>query len=376
MTLPTQFTGKAINREGEALLDSKLLELEPQKYEESMAALSYWRATHEMPLEEAYALLGACAEKISVKVVLAKRLKRAPSIISKLRRFDGMKLRNMQDIGGCRAILPTHKKLLKLLREFKRRKTVRIKDYIETPKPDGYRGIHLIGDFSDKTEHKRSIEIQLRTEIQHAWATGVEIVDLFTGQAIKSNRGKEEWKEFFRSLSVMFSLIEGLNLTKPKDMRHLVDSIVGKLVGPEKVYFVQSAERAYTLSSKLKVIENLEVFAATLKVTDEHLTMEPHDGYVLLSIHVKNKALSLLNFAKSEFALAVSNYLEYEKMAASDGQQAVVLLAAEAVGGIKEAYPNYFGDSSRFLTLLRASNAAYRQIEPNRLWRTIKRMWV
>ena len=67
-------------------------------------------------------------------------------------------------------------------------------DYIDNPKVDGYRGYHLIGAFPDKDGDRRLIEIQVRTSIQHDWATALEIVDLFTGQALKSNQGKK-WKK-------------------------------------------------------------------------------------------------------------------------------------------------------------------------------------
>ena len=43
----------------------------------------------------------AC-DKIDKKHIVVSRLKRTPSIVSKLKRFDKMKLRNMQDIAGCR----------------------------------------------------------------------------------------------------------------------------------------------------------------------------------------------------------------------------------------------------------------------------------
>ncbi len=87
----------------------------------------------------------------------------------------------------------------------------REKDYIQNPKKDGYRGVHLIYRYkSDKisTYDGLLIEVQIRSKIQHAWATAIEIVDLFTGQAIKSNEGEEEWKEFFRLVSSAFAKIE------------------------------------------------------------------------------------------------------------------------------------------------------------------------
>ena len=59
--------------------------------------------------------------------MLAKRLKRAASIVNKLRRFNGMKLRSMQDIGGYRAILSNEKKVRKLVRALRKAKPLRMK---------------------------------------------------------------------------------------------------------------------------------------------------------------------------------------------------------------------------------------------------------
>jgi len=372
------FSGKAISRAGETLIEPGVAEKDAARFETAMAALSYWRSTHEKPLEQAYALLGRSALKIDPTVVLAKRLKRAPSIVAKLERFREMKLRNMQDIGGCRAILPTQKKVLKLVRELKLRKDFRVKQYIENPKEDGYRGIHLIGDFSAGVEGKRSIEIQLRTQIQHAWATAVEIIDLFTGQAIKSNRGQERWKDFFKSASVQFALIEQLGPSKMRNMNVMAEAILSKLEGrlsPKNEEIQHSCEQVYRLSRKLNVLENFKAFASSLKITDDKLSVEPHDGYVLLTIDVKRKRLSMSVFDKADFDKAAAKYLEQEKQAGIGGQKVVVLVSTEAVGGIKAAYPNYFGDSSRFISLLSASIEAYRRFEPNTFWRLVGKFW-
>ena len=41
------------------------------------------------------------------------------------------------------------------------------------------------------------VEIQIRSKLQHLWATAVETVDFFTSQTIKSNQGQKEWVTFF-----------------------------------------------------------------------------------------------------------------------------------------------------------------------------------
>ena len=52
-----------------------------------------------------------------------------------------------------------------------------VDDYITTPKDSGYRGVHLIYRYySDKNEtfNGLKIEVQIRTALQHAWATAVD----------------------------------------------------------------------------------------------------------------------------------------------------------------------------------------------------------
>ena len=52
------------------------------------------------------------------------------------------------------------------------------------------------------------VELQIRSKIQHAWATAVEIVDTFTKQALKASHGHKDWMDFFRYTSAEFALME------------------------------------------------------------------------------------------------------------------------------------------------------------------------
>ena len=85
---------------------------------------------------------------------------------------------------------------------------IKYKDYIEKPKEDGYRGYHLMGSFSASDGDNKTIEIQLRTKLQHYWATALEIVDLFTGQALKSNQGDDKWQQFFFDVGDLLKPLE------------------------------------------------------------------------------------------------------------------------------------------------------------------------
>ena len=91
-------------------------------------------------------------------------------------------------------------------------KKVNEKDYISHPKTDGYRSIHLVYRYSsDKGKEEYNgllIEVQIRSKLQHLWATAIETVDFFTRQAIKSNEGQKEWADFFKLVSSAFAINE------------------------------------------------------------------------------------------------------------------------------------------------------------------------
>ncbi len=379
MTTEKKISGKAVTRAGETLIVEGISTDKPEEYEQAMNILSYWRSCHEKPLEEAYALLNHSVDKIERKAVTAKRLKRTPSIVLKLKRFETMKLRSMQDIGGCRAIVSSEKKLVQLVRELKKKKKFRIKDYIKNPKDDGYRGVHLIGDFSNGHGSKKSIEIQVRTKSQHSWATAVEIIDLFTNQALKSNHGEDEWKKFFKYVGKQFSYIERLPLYHMRTQDELTKMLYHTLQKGYSTWDIkkirETCESSYILSNKLGVLEKFNAFSGSLKVADEHINKMPIKGYILLDINVNKPSVKSTLFPSEKFEEAASKYLTAEKKANSKSNHVVALVSTDAVGGIKEAYPNYFADSTRFMHNLNITINAYRLYNPTRLSRSFKKIF-
>jgi ppGpp synthetase/RelA/SpoT-type nucleotidyltranferase len=84
-------------------------------------------------------------------------------------------------------------------------------DYIGKPKDDGYRSRHLIFGFCGRDisnyDGKR-IELQVRTRLQHSWATAVEAVGLFRGEELKNHQGSDDWLRLFVLLSGEFAVAE------------------------------------------------------------------------------------------------------------------------------------------------------------------------
>jgi ppGpp synthetase/RelA/SpoT-type nucleotidyltranferase len=351
-----KYSGKEIIKAGEKFISEGALD-DIEGFDKAMDVLSYWRFQHEKPLETALTVLKKEVLKRDKPAIFAKRLKRHPSIVSKLRRFPKMKLKNMQDIGGCRAIVSNPKKLYQIVRELRKRPefknkigNIRFKDYIEKPKKDGYRGYHLIGVFAGQKNKEKLIELQIRTRIQHDWATALEIVDLFTGQALKSNHGEQDWKTFFSLVSQHFALMEEIHLFSSKSELEQLKAYKD-LVAKNLTYYDTGLEiQAYEAS--LKVVKNLEAFAHSLKTADEHISEKQVSGYVLLKIDIHKANVTSTLFDSSQNESAEKMYLEYEKEAAASKDIVVALVSTTAVGGIKEAYPNYFADSTEFLKYL------------------------
>ena len=178
-------------------------------------ALTYWRTIHGKVMTDFYEIVKAEVEKINSKAVVVQRLKRCPSIAAKLNRYTETQLTTMQDIAGIRAIMKDMKEV-ELLRECLK-KYAQIHEfktydnYITDPKTSGYRSIHLIFRYKDKNDPERNgllIEIQLRTELQHSWATAVETMGAFVGANFKFGEGQQKWLKYFALTSNAFSFIE------------------------------------------------------------------------------------------------------------------------------------------------------------------------
>lgn len=92
------FSKKQVARAGEILRSN---EFTVEDFLWSIDVLTNWRAIHTYPINTFQATLRDKLKQVDEKALVAQRLKRAPSIISKLKRFPEMKLSRMQDIGGA-----------------------------------------------------------------------------------------------------------------------------------------------------------------------------------------------------------------------------------------------------------------------------------
>lgn len=137
------------------------------------------RATYKRPLVTANNGLRSMVQTLHLDGQVSQRLKRMATILDKVRREPNLALDRMQDIGGCRVVLPTRTDVYRLSERLQsRHKPLTFSDYIEEPRQSGYRGLHIVVEYGPCP---RPIEIQLRTRAMHQWATTVEDISGNTG---------------------------------------------------------------------------------------------------------------------------------------------------------------------------------------------------
>lgn len=215
-TRPPGPSKEAINRSGrliaDLLADWRLPEPErtgvygatqTHEMDQAFEMIDWWRRLHAKPLTSVSANLRHYV-KPHGHILVTQRLKRLPTVVDKLLREPKMKLSQMADIGGCRALLPDQVAVYDVAKRLRKNWDItRTRDYAAEPKASGYRAVHLI-----VRRKGRLIEVQLRTPTQDAWANQVEEDSRRVGRDFKGGRGQAEVHEYYVVVSELLALRE------------------------------------------------------------------------------------------------------------------------------------------------------------------------
>lgn len=178
--------------------------------DEDVAIVDSWRKAHLKPLS-AVSMWLRNPTLNATGLSPAQRLKRRNTVLDKLISGRASDASTMQDLGGCRLIFPNITKLQNFRTYLEKESRARHRllhepnkyDYIQSPKRTGYRGVHYVYGYDSSIQINQElrglkVEVQLRTDTQHAWATAVEIADLVLGARTKFEDGTGIYGEFFR----------------------------------------------------------------------------------------------------------------------------------------------------------------------------------
>lgn len=311
----------------------------------AISVLENWRASHAYVINTFQANLRLRSNDISA--VVGQRLKRRPTIIDKLSREPQMDLSRMHDIAGCRVIFDNMDALFKFRRSMieTRAKHVRITEgrdqfnYIDRPKPSGYRGVHdvyryNVNSVSGVPWNGLLIEIQYRTQAQHAWATAVETADLLTRSRGKFSDASDEYLKLFAICSEIIARFHEASNSCLRDYSDL-DLIEGY----------------NNLEGRLNVIRTLR---NANRITPQNMKgiLKKGKNVILTYPFIKEKdvdfALQARSFDSHKLAIEY-----YEKQEETWKERAdVVLVSSANVEGLMSVFQNYFQDTRKFIGYL------------------------
>ncbi len=330
-----------VNRAGQRLADGI-----PNA--DDISVIENWRAAHNYILNTFQASLRRKAKEKNVRPPV-QRIKRLSTIKGKLTRYPNMQLARMHDVVGCRVIFDNIIQLSDFRDSFnksrfrhKRRvkknengETIEAYNYITNPKNSGYRGIHDVFEYQAKQGgaqrtsggHRWNgllIEIQYRTLVQHAWATAVEICDIYTENHGKFNDAPQDYLRYFQLASeILARSHEAMYSCNPT------------LTNSELVKEFQELEANHGMLRTLRGIQP----------SDPEFKSSKHT----LLIHTEDLLESSTQVRTYDtFKKAVSEYFRLERETNSD----VVLVAADDSESVRFGFKNYFSDATEFVRLI------------------------
>ena len=317
-----------------------------QDMAKALAEVDIWRALHLKPLQSICEQLDSLFKKASIPVEFSSsRIKRMESIIAKLHNNSkgNMRLGGLDNIGGARYVFKDMECFLvayEALKGFSPKdfSVKKIHNYTFTddngsgPKESGYRSIHFIYEYKsdDKVYDGLHVELQIRTVLQHSWAMAVETASMIDRVSLKANiNDGNEWREFFRLVSAIFSRNEKTQVLAGYDNGDI-------------------CERYHDFNKQHKLLEQ---FRALRTVTEKRPPVS-QDGYYLLTLDLDKKIVNISSYANDKKDNATRDFAYIELLVRKNNTVAL-LVSLSQMTKLRTAYPSYFLDTGHFLDVMK-----------------------
>ena len=334
------------------------------EYRHAWEIAEQWRMQHVEPTRRCFQSVLSCSHQFPDSVA-TYRMKRMASIRAKLRRASShFELGALDDIGGCRLIVKDVGEvreaatLLKTSLELKDQGRGE-KDYILRPRSNGYRSHHLIASIPSDSANGIAyrVEIQIRTRLEHCWATTVETAgEIYNTDyknpdiEIRPAALDRQRLSFFAAVSDLFAAQENVPLTT---------AYSGDSPGSDPIGRIQNNPMTETIISDLR------------KVCDGVYSVSPRtstdDTLFLLKFSADEQFLDVEAFSDDQLDSALDRYEACEKAIddkpfnrhdtnkteqsseSSRHFNNVVLVHATSLEQLRTAYPNYSANVQQFL---------------------------
>lgn len=297
-----------------------------------ISIIEEWRAAHRKVLNTFQEILRRRTRYS--KAVVAQRHKRRNTIFDKLQRFPKMQLARMDDVAGCRVIFPTIEELYSFREKLHRARFSHTRkneidkyDYIKKPKITGYRGIHDVYAYDVNSEAGKNlkgllVEIQYRTNIQHAWATAVEVIGFITESQPKFQEGDTRYQY---AMSLASEILARSYENSKGCHAEICDSTL--------------VEKFLKIDSELGLLKTLK----GLNEADASISEKKNT----ILIFSENGDLEIKSYKGATEALRALFQIEKDLPHCD-----VVLVKADTSEEVRFAFKNYFSDAKEFIRLL------------------------
>lgn len=359
-----EYSRSRVQRAGKILRASD----EPFNEIEAMEVLNNWKAAHERPMATILKTVKKYSNEISNESTIVQRRKRTESILLKLNQQPKLDLARMQDLVGFRIVFrdDDSKKNLAHIDELIKKissgrmlsRVSRLTNYIEKPRESGYRSVHAIFKYNSiyyPKHNNMQVELQIRTKIQHSWATAVETIGMFERSHLKQGLGDENWLEFFRIMSLLMSIEEGThesNTEEKNDLKERLRNISITINARENLQMIMLQNKVLEVSYK-KIMRKMRGETGYMLVRLDRGALETeitetNDGKVKAK---RSQPIEITGFPKNAELEATDEYSRMEKEAHDNKDVFVLLAKAQDVKSLKNGFPNYFADIRDFIQL-------------------------
>jgi len=157
-------------------------------------------------------------------------------------------------------------------------------------------------------------------------------VGTFLGEALKASIGPDDWLRFFALMGSAIAMREKGTIVPntPTDHDELIE---------ELNYY----------ADKLLVGQRLMGYANAVQTVE---TRVQNAHYFLLVLDPAKKELAVTGFEREKLEDAQKAYAEAERRVKEKLATDAVLVSVDSISSLSRAYPNYYADTSMFLTLL------------------------
>jgi len=173
------------------------------------------------------------------------------------------------------------------------------------------------------------IEIQMRTKLQHAFATAVETVTTFTREPLKFGAGPAEWRRFFSLMGSALAIREQT-----------------PLVGGTPLNEQDLIAELGTAARELKVRQRLRKWANAIRTLPRRNIAD--FKWLLLVLDTEKNTIQVTGFADRRQASKEIGKIESSARKNLDA----VLVSVNSIKQLRAAYPNYYADTREFLNAL------------------------